>query len=144
MRKETNLQKLKAMVNASAFEEVKCRQYGVRVYNIEAGKEYNVIFSIEKINHRFYFVDHDGVKFPVSRTPGAERIAQEIIERKEWEVDYLSERADDLFRVGRTSVLGGLIYDFHALTDKLNIGCRHGDITYHDNGDCFCRFSRIS
>lgn len=144
MKKETNLQKLKALVNASAFEEVKCRQYGVQVYNLENGKEYNVIFSIEKINHRFYFVDRDGAKFPVSRTPDAECIAQEIIERKEWEVNYLSERADELFRVGHTSVLGGLIYEFHALTGKLNIGCRHGDITYHDNGDCFCRFSRIS
>lgn len=144
MKKETNLQKLKAMVNASFFNAVKCRQYGVQAYNVEPGKEYNVIFFVEKINHRFYFVDGDGARFPVSRTPDAERIAQEIIERKEWESIYLAERADELFRSGHTSVLGGLIYDFHALTDKLNIGCRHGDITYHDNGDCFCRFSRIS
>ena len=144
MKKETNLQRLKSMVNASAFEEVKCHQYGVQVYNVEVGKEYNVIFSFEKINHRFYFVDSDGVKFPVSRTPDAERIAQEIIERKEWEINYLSERADELFRVGHTSVLVGLLYDFHALTDKLNIGFRHDGIIYRDNGDCFCSFSRIS
>lgn len=143
MKKETNLQKLKAMVNTSVFGEVKCHQYGVQAYNLEFGREYNIIVSIEKINRRFYFVDNCGVKFPVSRTPNAERIAQEIIERKEWEVLYLSERADELFQTGHTSILGGFIYDFHALTNKLNISCRHNAISFHDNGDCYCQFSRI-
>lgn len=144
MKKTSFLNQLKDMVNVSALEKVECHQYGVQAYGIQSGHEYNVIVAMEKIGNRYYFVDRDGGKLLASRYADAERVAHELIERKEWEAQYVAERVGDILQLGRVSVLDGLAFEFHKVIDATGIEVQHISNTYHDNGDCFRVYHRIA
>lgn len=135
MKKITNIQTLKAMVNASALERVECKMYGVQAYNLVEGEEYTVIVAYIKQGNRYYFVDREGRKFLASRYNRAEEVAAEILDRVAAAEQYAYERANELQEKGETSVNIELLPEFFAACDYIGITPVQVAAHFHDNGD---------
>lgn len=143
MKKITNIQTLKAMLNASALERVECKMYGVQAYNLVEGEEYTVIVAYIKQGNRYYFVDREGRKFLASRYNRAEEVAAEILSRVTSAEQYVDERVTELQEKGETSVKIELLPEFFAACDYIGITPVQVAAHFHDNGD-FCNVYRLA
>lgn len=56
------VQTLKNIIKADALEWIELVKYGIQIYNVIEGEEYNVIIKAEKHNGRYYFVTREGAR----------------------------------------------------------------------------------
>lgn len=136
MKKLSNMQTLKNLVNADVLECIKCRIYGVQAYNISAN-EYEVIVKFEKQGGRYYFIDRDGNKYLASRYDRAEDVAADILENVECTNLAVNALADQIQKYGKVSVNYDFLDLFLNECDRREIEAESVENHYHDNGEMF-------
>lgn len=75
MKKQSNIQLLKDLVNISTLQRVELRTRGAQAFNIAEGEEYSVIIAYAKQGGRYYFIDREGRRFLASHYDRAEWLA---------------------------------------------------------------------
>ena len=136
MKKLSNMQKLKNLVNADVLECIKCRIYGVQAYNISAN-EYEVIVKFAKQGGRYYFIDRDGNRYLASRYDRAEDVAADILENIECTELAVNALADQIQKYGKVSVNYDFLDLFLNECDRREIEAESVENHYHDNGEMF-------
>ena len=136
MKKLSNMQKLKNLVNADVLECIKCRIYGVQAYNISAN-EYEVIVKFAKQGGRYYFIDRDGNRYLASRYDRAEDVAADILENIECTNLAVNALADQIQKYGKVSVNYEFLDLFLNECDRREIEAESVENHYHDNGEMF-------
>ena len=136
MKKLSNMQTLKNLVNADVLECIKCRIYGVQAYNISAN-EYEVIVKFEKQGGRYYFIDRDGNRYLASRYDRAEDVAADILENVECTNLAVNALADQIQKYGKVSVNYDFLDLFLNECDRREIEAESVENHYHDNGEMF-------
>lgn len=136
MKKLSNMQTLKNLVNADVLECIKCRIYGVQAYNISAN-EYEVIVKFAKQGGRYYFIDRDGNRYLASRYDRAEDVAADILENVECTNLAVNALADQMQKYGKVSVNYDFLDLFLNECDRREIEAESVENHYHDNGEMF-------
>lgn len=136
MKKLSNMQKLKNLVNADVLECIKCRIYGVQAYNISAN-EYEVIVKFAKQGGRYYFIDRDGNRYLASRYDRAEDVAADILENIECTELAVNALVDQIQKYGKVSVNYDFLDLFLNECDRREIEAESVENHYHDNGEMF-------
>ena len=136
MKKSSNMQTLKNLVNADVLECIKCRIYGVQAYNISAN-EYEVIVKFAKQGGRYYFIDRDGNRYLASRYDRAEDVAADILENIECTGLAVNALADQIQKYGKVSVNYEFLDLFLNECDRREIEAESVENHYHDNGEMF-------
>lgn len=136
MKKLSNMQTLKNLVNADVLECIKCRIYGVQAYNISAN-EYEVIVKFAKQGGRYYFIDRDGNRYLASRYDRAEDVAADILENIECTNLAVNALADQMQKYGKVSVNYDFLDLFLNECDRREIEAESVENHYHDNGEMF-------
>ena len=136
MKKLSNMQTLKNLVNADVLECIKCRIYGVQAYNISAN-EYEVIVKFAKQGGRYYFIDRDGNRYLASRYDRAEDVAADILENVECTNLAVNALADQIQKYGKVSVNYDFLDLFLNECDRREIEAESVENHYHDNGEMF-------
>ncbi len=121
MKKRTNLQILKDLVNADVLECVKLRRYGVQAYNIVKGEEYCVIKAFAKQKNRYYFIDRENRRFLASHYDRAEWLAGEVLAVLAEDKEVVVETVDLLERSGSVLVCAALLVPFFEECDRRNL-----------------------
>lgn len=121
MKKQSNLQTLKELVNNSVLERVKLCRYGVQAYNIVKGEEYAVIAAFAKRGGRYYFIARDGRRFLASHYDRAEWLAGEVLEVLADDKAAVSETVDQLERSGSVLVCADFLALFFEECDRRNL-----------------------
>ena len=136
MKKLSNMQTLKNLVNADVLECIKCRIYGVQAYNISAN-EYEVIVKFAKQGGRYYFIDRDGNRYLASRYDRAEDVAADILENVKCTELAVNALADQIQKYGKVSVNYDFLDLFLNECDRREIEAESVENHYHDNGEMF-------
>lgn len=136
MKKLSNMQTLKNLVNADVLECIKCRIYGVQAYNISAN-EYEVIGEFAKQGGRYYFIDRDGNRYLASRYDRAEDVAAGILENIECTKLVVNALADQIQKNGKVAVNSEVLDLFFDECDRRGFGVESVENHYHDNGEMF-------
>ena len=136
MKKLSNMQTLKNLVNADVLECIKCRIYGVQAYNISAN-EYEVIVKFAKQGGRYYFIDRDGNRYLASRYDRAEDVASDILENIECTALVVNALVDEIQAKGKVSVDYEFLDLFLNECDRREIEAESVENHYHDNGEMF-------
>ena len=136
MKKLSNMQTLKNLVNADVLECIKCRIYGVQAYNISAN-EYEVIVKFAKQGGRYYFIDRDGNRYLASRYDRAEDVAADILENVKCTELAVNALADQIQKYGKVSVNYEFLDLFLNECDRREIEAESVENHYHDNGEMF-------
>lgn len=136
MKKLSNMQTLKNLVNADVLECIKCRIYGVQAYNISAN-EYEVIVKFAKQGGRYYFIDRDGNRYLASRYDRAEDVAADILENVKCTELAVNALADQIQKFGKVSVNYDFLDLFLNECDRREIEVESVENHYHDNGEMF-------
>ena len=136
MKKLSNMQTLKNLVNADVLECIKCRIYGVQAYNISAN-EYEVIVRFAKQGGRYYFIDRDGNRYLASRYDRAEDVASDILENVKCTELAVNALADQIQKYGKVSVNYDFLDLFLNECDRREIEVESVENHYHDNGEMF-------
>ena len=121
MKKQSNLQTLKELVNNSVLERVKLCRYGVQAYNIVKGEEYAVIAAFAKRGGRYYFIDREGRRFLATHYDRAEWLAGEVLEVLADDKAAVSETVDQLERSGSVLVCADFLALFFEECDRRNL-----------------------
>lgn len=136
MKKNSNIEQLKEMVNANDLEAIECVKYGVQAYNISAN-EYEVITKFAKINGRYYFIDRDGNRYLASRYDRAELVARDILDN----LRYAEETAykyvcalEEKKQIPVESAYTPLFFDF---CDLFGFDVESVEMHFHNNGEVF-------
>ena len=136
MKKLSNMQTLKNLVNADVLECIKCRIYGVQAYNI-SDNEYEVIVKFAKQGGRYYFIDRDGNRYLASRYDRAEDVAADILENVKCTELAVNALADQIQKFGKVSVNYDFLDLFLNECDRREIEVESVENHYHDNGEMF-------
>ena len=136
MKKLSNMQTLKNLVNADVLECIKCRIYGVQAYNISAN-EYEVIVKFAKHGGRYYFIDRDGNRYLASRYDRAEDVAADILENVKCTNLAVNALVDEIQAKGKVSVDYEFLDLFLNECDRREIEAESVENHYHDNGEMF-------
>ena len=136
MKKLSNMQTLKNLVNADVLECIKCRIYGVQAYNISAN-EYEVIVKFAKQGGRYYFIDRDGNRYLASRYDRAEDVAADILENIECTALVVNALVDEIQAKGKVSVDYEFLDLFLNECDRREIEAESVENNYLDNGEMF-------
>ena len=136
MKKLSNMQTLKNLVNADVLECIKCRIYGVQAYNISAN-EYEVIVKFAKQGGRYYFIDRDGNRYLASRYDRAEDVAADILENVKCTELAVNALADQIQKYGKVSVNYDFLDLFLNECDSREIEVESVENHFHDNGEMF-------
>lgn len=136
MKKLSNMQTLKNLVNADVLECIKCRIYGVQAYNISAN-EYEVIVKFAKQGGRYYFIDRDGNRYLASRYDRAEDVAAGILENIECTELAVNALVDEIQEKGKVSVDYEFLDLFLNECDRREIEAESVENHYLDNGEMF-------
>lgn len=136
MKKNGNIEQLKAMVNANVLETVECVKYGVQAYNISA-KEYDVITKFVKENGRYYFVDRNGNRYLASRYDRAELVARDILDNLEYAEKTAYKYVCKLEEKKQIAVESAYVPTFFDFCDLFGFGVENVEIHIHDNGEVF-------
>lgn len=136
MKKLSNMQTLKNLVNADVLECIKCRIYGVQAYNISAN-EYEVIVKFAKQGGRYYFIDRDGNRYLASRYDRAEDVAADILENIECTELAVNALVDEIQAKGKVSVDYEFLDLFLNECDRREIEAESVENHYLDNGEMF-------
>lgn len=121
MKKQTNIQTLKDLVNNNVMNCVELRTRGVQAYNIAEGEESTVIVAYAKQGGRYYFIARDGRRFLASRYAGAELVAGEMLEVIANDRAAAQSAADQVERAGSVLVCAALLALFFDECDRRNI-----------------------
>ena len=136
MKKLSNMQTLKNLVNADVLECIKCRIYGVQAYNI-SDNEYEVIVKFAKQGGRYYFIDRDGNRYLASRYDRAEDVAADILENVKCTELAVNALADQIQKYGKVSVNYDFLDLFLNECDRREIEVESVENHFHDNGEMF-------
>ena len=136
MKKLSNMQTLKNLVNADVLECIKCRIYGVQAYNI-SDNEYEVIVKFAKQGGRYYFIDRDGNRYLASLYDRAEDVAADILENVKCTELAVNALADQIQKFGKVSVNYDFLDLFLNECDRREIEAESVENHYHDNGEMF-------
>lgn len=136
MKKLSNMQTLKNLVNADVLECIKCRVYGVQAYNISAN-EYEVITKVAKINGRYYFIDRDDNRYLASRYDRAEDVAAGILENIECTELTVNALVDEMQANGKVAVISEVLDLFLDECDRREIEAESVENHYHDDGEMY-------
>ena len=136
MKKLSNMQTLKNLVNADVLECIKCRIYGVQAYNISAN-EYEVIVKFAKQGGRYYFIDRDGNRYLASRYDRAEDVAADILENIECTALVVNALVDEIQAKGKVSVDYEFLDLFLNECDRREIEAESVENNYLDNGEMY-------
>lgn len=136
MKKLSNMQTLKNLVNADVLECIKCRVYGVQAYNISAN-EYEVIVKFAKQGGRYYFIDRDGNRYLASRYDRAEDVAAGILENIECTELTVNALVDKMQANGKVAVISEVLDLFLDECDRREIEAESVENHYHDNGEMY-------
>ena len=136
MKKLSNMQTLKNLVNADVLECIKCRIYGVQAYNI-SDNEYEVIVKFAKQGGRYYFIDRDGNRYLASLYDRAEDVAADILENVKCTELAVNALADQIQKFGKVSVNYDFLDLFLNECDRREIEVESVENHYHDNGEMF-------
>lgn len=136
MKKLSNMQTLKNLVNADVLECIKCRMYGVQAYNISAN-EYEVIVKFAKQGGRYYFIDRDGNRYLASRYDRAEDVAAGILENIECTELTVKALVDEIQANGKVTVISEVLDLFFDECDRREIEAESVENHYHDNGEMY-------
>ena len=136
MKKLSNIQTLKNLVNADVLECIKCRMYGVQAYNISAN-EYEVIVKFAKQGGRYYFIDRDGNRYLASRYDRAEQVAADILENIECTELTVNALVDEMQTTGKVAVISEVLDLFLDECDRREIEAESVENHYHDNGEMY-------
>lgn len=136
MKKLSNMQTLKNLVNADVLKCIKCRIYGVQAYNISAN-EYEVIVKFAKQGDRYYFIDRDDNRYLASRYDRAEDVAAGILENIECAELVVNALADQIQKNGKVAVNSEVLDLFFDECDRRGFDVESVENHYHDNGEMF-------
>lgn len=136
MKKLSNMQTLKNMVNANVLECIKCRMYGVQAYNISAN-EYEVIVKFAKQAGRYYFIDRDGNRYLASRYDRAEDVAAGILENIECTELTVNALVDEMQANGKVAVISEVLDLFLDECDRREIEAESVENHYHEDGEMY-------
>lgn len=136
MKKLSNIQTLKNLVNADVLECIKCRMYGVQAYNISAN-EYEVIAKFAKQGGRYYFIDRDDNRYLASRYDRAEDVAADILENIECTELTVNALVDEMQANGKVAVISEVLDLFLDECDRREIEAESVENHYHDNGEMY-------
>ena len=136
MKKLSNMQTLKNLVNADVLECIKCRIYGVQAYNI-SDNEYEVIVKFAKQGGRYYFIDRDGNRYLASRYDRAEDVAADILENIECTELAVNALVNEIQAKGKVSVDYEFLDLFLNECDRREIEAESVENHYLDNGEMF-------
>lgn len=136
MKKLSNIQALKNLVNTNVLECIKCRIYGVQAYNISAN-EYEVIVKFAKQGGRYYFIDRDGNRYLASRYDRAEQVAADILENIECTELTVNALVDEMQANGKVAVISEVLDLFLNECDRRKIEVESVENHYHDNGEMY-------
>lgn len=143
MKKQTNIEALKEMVNSNVCERVELRLNGVQAYNIAESEEYAVIVAYAKQGGRYYFIDRDGRRFLASRYDRAEIVAGEMLEVIANDRAAAQAAADQAERAGSVLVCADLLPLFFAECDRRNIKVTSTAAGVDDLGRMLTRYDLI-
>lgn len=136
MKKISNMQTLKNLVNADVLECIKCRMYGVQAYNISAN-EYEVIVKFAKQGGRYYFIDRDGNRYLASRYDRAEDVAAGILENIECTELIVNALVDEMQANGKVAVISEVLDLFLDECDRREIEAESVENHYHEDGEMY-------
>lgn len=136
MKKLSNIQTLKNLVNADVLECIKCRMYGVQAYNISAN-EYEVIVKFAKQGGRYYFIDRDGNRYLASRYDRAEDVAADILENIECTELTVNALVDEMQANGKVAVISEVLDLFLDECDRREIEAESVENHYHEDGEMY-------
>lgn len=136
MKKLSNIQTLKNLVNADVLECIKCRIYGVQAYNISAN-EYEVIVKFAKQGGRYYFIDRDGNRYLASRYDRAEQVAADILENIECTELTVNALVDEMQTTGKVAVISEVLDLFLDECDRREIEAESVENHYHEDGETY-------
>ena len=136
MKKLSNIQTLKNLVNADVLECIKCRMYGVQAYNISAN-EYEVIVKFAKQGGRYYFIDRDGNRYLASRYDRAEDVAADILENIECTKLIVNALVDEMQANGKVAVISEVLDLFLDECDRREIEAESVENHYHEDGEMY-------
>lgn len=136
MKKLSNIQTLKNLVNADVLECIKCRIYGVQAYNISAN-EYEVIIKFAKQGGRYYFIDRDGNRYLASRYDRAEDVAAGILENIECTELTVNALVDEMQANGKVAVISEVLDLFLDECDRREIEAESVENHYHEDGEMY-------
>ena len=136
MKKLSNIQTLKNLVNADVLECIKCRMYGVQAYNISAN-EYEVIVKFAKQGGRYYFIDRDGNRYLASRYDRAEDVAADILENIECTELTVNALVDEMQANGKVAVISEVLDLFLNECDRREIEAESVENHYHEDGEMY-------
>lgn len=136
MKKLSNMQTLKNLVNADVLECIKCRIYGVQAYNISAN-EYEVIVKFAKQGGRYYFIDRDDNRYLASRYDRAEDVAADILENIECTELTVNALVDEMQANGKVAVISEVLDLFLDECDRREIEAESVENHYHEDGEMY-------
>lgn len=136
MKKNSNIEQLKEMVNANDLEAIECVKYGVQAYNISAN-EYEVITKFAKINGRYYFIDRDGNKYLASRYDRAELVARDILDNLKYARQTAYEDVCTLEEKKQVFVNGAYLSLFLDFCDLFGFEVESVANHFHNNGEMY-------
>lgn len=136
MKKLSNMQTLKNLVNADVLECIKCRMYGVQAYNISAN-EYEVVVKFAKQGGRYYFIDRDGNRYLASRYDRAEDVAAGILENIECTELTVNALVDEMQANGKVAVISEVLDLFLDECDRREIEAESVENHYHEDGEMY-------
>ena len=113
MKTKTNIQTLKAMINANELETLRLATCGVQAYNVFDGQEYTNIISVEKRGGRYYFIDVVGNSALISRYHDAERVCGEFIALYNEELAVVREYIKAMKKHGKVAIKAALWSKFY-------------------------------
>lgn len=143
MKKLSNIQTLKEVVNSSALERVELCRYGVQAYNIANGEEYAVIKAYAKQGGRYYFIDREGRRFLASHYDRAEWLAGELLEVIAEDRAAAMHAAEQLERSGSVLVCADLLALFFEECDRRNIQATSTAAGVDDLGRMLTRYDIV-
>lgn len=143
MKKQTNIENLKALVNNNVMERVELATAGVQAYNIAEGEEYAVIVAYAKISGRYYFIDRDGRRYLASRYNRAEFVAGEMLERIANDAAAAKAAADQVEHAGAVLVCAALLPLFFAECDRRGIKVTSTGAGVDDLGRMLTRYELV-
>lgn len=118
MKKQSNIQILKELVNNNVLEYVRLRTRGVQAYDIAEGEEYTVITEYAKQGGRYYFIDRSGRRFLASRYDRAEFVSGEMLEVIANDRAAAMRAADQVERSGSVLVFASVLDLFFDECDR--------------------------
>lgn len=117
-KKLSNIETVKAMVNANELETLRLATWGVQAYNVFDGQEYTNIITVEKRGGRYYFIDVVGNSIIISRYHDAERVCGEFIEHYNEELAVVRQYIDVMKKYGKVTIKAALWSKF---VDECNV-----------------------